>query len=91
MCPNIADGLVNSVDPDQTAASEPVSTVCSDLSVSIFSIFTVGSLFHFKWHETIHAASYISIIITKQNVGKTIQYTAYSQMKCLNHNDHYRP
>ena len=41
-----ADGMANSVDPDQTAPTRSsliwIYTICSDLSVTILRIFTVG-------------------------------------------------
>ena len=37
MCPKDVDGIVSSVDADQTA---PIYTVCSDLSVQKLSIVT---------------------------------------------------
>ena len=42
--PKDADGMANSVDPDQTAPRSSliwICTVCSDLSVSILRIFMV--------------------------------------------------
>ena len=41
MHPKDADGMANSVDPDQTAS-------CSDLSVPIHRIFTVPCFFGYK-------------------------------------------
>ena len=41
MCPKDAEGIANSVDPDQTAPLIWVCTVCPDLSVRKLRIITV--------------------------------------------------
>ena len=43
MPPKDVERMANSVDPDQTAPNEiRIYTVCSDIHVPIFRIFTVG-------------------------------------------------
>ena len=42
MCPNNADGMANSVDPDQTCSLIWVCTVCPGISVQKLRIFTVS-------------------------------------------------
>ena len=47
MCPNDADGMANSVDPDQTAPRSSlirVCTVCPGISVQKLRIITVRTL-----------------------------------------------
>ena len=44
MSPNDADGMANSVDPDQTAPQIWVSTVCPGISVRKLRIITVSAV-----------------------------------------------
>ena len=59
MCPKDTDGMANRLDPDQSAFSLIlIYTVCQDLSVQIFRIFTVHVVLMEPLHDKTNKMTY---------------------------------